>query len=77
MSETNQPVIVFDAGAMGCGELLLQLKFKISDLNSGEIIKVISLDPGAPEDLPAWCGLTGHRLVINNHPEYWIEKKRG
>ena len=67
--------LVWDAGYMGCGELVLELKFKMADLQPGALIKLIARDPGAPEDLPAWCGLTGHRLVKNEHPEYWIEKK--
>lgn len=68
--------LVWDAGNMGCGELVLELRFKMAELKPGAVIKLTARDPGAPEDLPAWCGLTGHRLVKCEHPEYWIEKKR-
>ncbi len=64
----------WDAGEMGCGELLIQLRFKMADLKKGQSIKLIARDPGAPEDMPAWCKMTGHQLLKQEHPEYWIEK---
>ena len=66
---------VWDAGDMGCGELVLELKFRMNEMAAGEIIKVTALDPGAPEDMPAWCNLTGHRLEKAEHPNYWIRKR--
>lgn len=66
---------IWDAGDMGCGDLVLELKFKISQMAAGQIIKVVALDPGAPEDMPAWCRMTGHTLEIAEHPNYWIRKK--
>jgi tRNA 2-thiouridine synthesizing protein A len=48
-------------------------------MSSEHIIEVISYDPGAIEDIPAWCRLQGHLLLshINygkrNH--YYIQKK--
>jgi tRNA 2-thiouridine synthesizing protein A len=73
----RKPSLEFNAGAMGCGELVLELRFKMNTLNAGDLIKVIAEDPGAPEDLPAWCNLTGHKMVFQNHPEYWIAKREG
>ena len=48
---------------MGCGELVLELRDRIARLEPGQVLKVIARDPGAPADMPAWCGLTGHALV--------------
>lgn len=73
----KRPSSEFNAGAMGCGELVLELRFKMNDMGPGDVIKVIAEDPGAPEDLPAWCKMTGHKLVFHNHPEYWIAKREG
>jgi tRNA 2-thiouridine synthesizing protein A len=36
---------------------------------------VTALDRGAPQDMPAWCELTGHQLVRAEHPEYLIRRK--
>jgi tRNA 2-thiouridine synthesizing protein A len=65
----------WDAGAMGCGDLVLELRQRINALAPGQVLKVTAKDPGAPEDLPAWCGLTGNNLVAAEPPHYWIERK--
>ncbi len=70
----DEPSNVWDAGDMGCGELLLELKFKMAELAAGQCLKVMVRDPGAPEEMPAWCRLTGHCLKKQEHPVYWIEK---
>lgn len=67
----------WDAGDMGCGDLVLELRNRLRSMSPGTVLKITALDPGAPEDLPAWCGLTGHRLVHSRHPEYWIRRKEG
>ena len=64
----------WDAGAMGCGELVLELRFRMAELPGGAQLHLIASDPGAPEDLPAWCRMTGNRLVRADHPDYWIER---
>jgi tRNA 2-thiouridine synthesizing protein A len=71
----GEPETYWDAGQMGCGELLIELRFKMANLKAGQQIKVIAEDPGAREDMPAWCKLTGHKLLSFEHPQYVIEKK--
>lgn len=58
---------------MGCGELVLELRFRMADLAKGAQLHLIATDPGAREDLPAWCRMTGQRLVRAEHPDYWIQ----
>lgn len=65
----------FDAGDMGCGDLVLELRLRLAPMRAGEVLHVVARDPGAPEDLPAWCGLTGHTLMQARHPDYWIRRK--
>jgi len=65
----------WDAGNMGCGELLMELRFRMNSLAPGQIFKLIALDPGAIEDIPAWCRLTGHALVSTEHPLYVIRRR--
>ena len=67
----------WDAGDMGCGDLVMELRMRLHPMRPGEILKITARDPGAPEDLPAWCRLTGHTLVSSQHPNYWIERKEG
>ena len=65
----------WDAGDMGCGDLVLALRGRLNTLPPGAVLKVSARDPAAPLDLPAWCRLTGHRLVRAAHPEYHIQRK--
>jgi len=65
----------YDAGDLGCGELVLELRARLAELAPREVLLVTARDPAAPVDLPAWCGLTGHTLVTARPPEYWIRKK--
>ena len=66
----------WDAGEMGCGELLVQLKIRLRELRPGELFHLVAHDPGAREDIPAWCRLTGNELVVADHPEYLIRRQR-
>jgi tRNA 2-thiouridine synthesizing protein A len=65
----------WDAGSLGCGDLVLELRNRISVLKPGQIFKLRATDSGAPEDLPAWCRMTGHNLIGFQHPVYWIQRK--
>jgi tRNA 2-thiouridine synthesizing protein A len=65
----------WNAGDMGCGDLVLELRLKVNAMEPGQVLKVTATDPGAPEDIPAWCGLVGHTLVEMEHPEYFIQRK--
>jgi tRNA 2-thiouridine synthesizing protein A len=65
----------WDAGDLACGDLVLQLRFRMERLSPGAVLRLIALDPGAPADLPAWCRLTGHDLLAAHHPVYLIRRK--
>ncbi len=65
----------WDAGQTGCGEVLIQLRLRFRPLQTGQLFRLISHDIAAPLEIPAWCRVTGRRLVHGEHPEYWIEQK--
>jgi tRNA 2-thiouridine synthesizing protein A len=65
----------WDAGDLGCGELVLALRGRMQLLRPGQVLKLTALDPGARADVPAWCRLTGHPLVREQHPVYLIRRK--
>ncbi len=65
----------FDAGDMACGDLVLELRLRMRELSAGEVLRVRATDPGAPQDLPAWCRVTGHDLVRQETPRYWIRRR--
>ncbi len=65
----------WEAGETGCGALIVGLKREIEKIEPGELLQVKALDAGAPVDLPAWCRMTGHTLVVAKHPTYALRKK--
>lgn len=67
--------VEWDAGDMGCGDLVLELRARIERLAPGRVLKLTARDPGAPADIPAWCRLTGHALVSEQPPIYLIRRK--
>jgi tRNA 2-thiouridine synthesizing protein A len=67
--------VEWDAGDLGCGDLVLQLRFKMDTLEPGQVLRLVALDPGASADLPAWCRMTGHAMLAADHPVYRIRRK--
>ncbi|MBI5506898.1 MAG: sulfurtransferase TusA family protein [Deltaproteobacteria bacterium] len=57
---------------MACGELVLELRGRLGRMPSGSVLLLTASDAAAPQDIPAWCRLTGHRLAGAMHPRYWI-----
>jgi tRNA 2-thiouridine synthesizing protein A len=66
---------IWNAGDMGCGELVLELRARLAGLRPGQVFELIAHDLGAPADIPAWCRLTGHTLLSHEHPVYRIRRK--
>jgi tRNA 2-thiouridine synthesizing protein A len=68
--------IEWNAGELGCGELVMELRMKMRAA-PGAVFKVIAFDAGAPEDLPAWCRMTGHSLLHHDsvHCSFWIQAR--
>ena len=64
----------WDAGDTGCGELVLELRARLARLAPRQVLALTARDPGAREDIPAWCRMTGHTLVSERHPLYLIRK---
>jgi len=66
---------VWDAGDMGCGELVFLLAQRSRALGPGRVLELVATDLGAPHDIPAWCRLTGNTLLVANPPHYFIRSK--
>ncbi|GAA1382594.1 hypothetical protein GCM10009639_01910 [Kitasatospora putterlickiae] len=55
--------VVVDGSGMLCVTLLLHLRKRIAGHPAGTTVHIVSTDPAAPLDLPAWCHLTGHAYL--------------
>ncbi len=65
----------WDAGNLGCGELVLELRKRLAVLAPGELFALVAHDLGVAEDLPSWCRMTGHELVEAQPPSYLIKRR--
>lgn len=65
MTEAPAPLadIMVDGTGLLCVTLLLRLVAQIKDAPPGTAVHVITTDPAAPLDLPAWCHITGHAYL--------------
>ena len=72
----SEPISAWDAGDLGCGEIIIALRARVLALAPGSLLEVTARDLGAPEDLPSWCRLTGHELVEAEHPVYVIRRRK-
>jgi tRNA 2-thiouridine synthesizing protein A len=66
----------WNAGDLACGPMLLALKTRMERLAPGQVFQLQTRDEGAPVDVPAWCRLTGHRLIHTAHPYYHLERRK-
>ena len=73
------PDVVLDLGKKGCGDLAITLMQKMKTVEGGQVLEVRALDPGAPNDIPAWCRMTKNALLAGPCGEdnafYYIKKK--
>lgn len=75
MDENRPTTASWDAGEMGCGGLILGLRRVLDKLQENDLLELIARSAGASVDIPAWCRITGHDLVLAIHPRYIIRKK--
>jgi TusA-related sulfurtransferase len=73
--DTGKVASRWDAGVTGCGQLVVGMQREITALNDGESLELVARDEGAPLDVPSWCRMTDHLLLMANHPIYIIQKK--
>ncbi|HUW39449.1 MAG TPA: sulfurtransferase TusA family protein [Rectinemataceae bacterium] len=66
-----KPAKTVDARSMACPGPLLEAKKGIGGVAVGQVLEVQSGDKGSREDIPAWCGKTGHEyLGVVEHDGY-------
>lgn len=46
-----------------CPIPVIKTQNKVRSLAAGDILEVYATDPGALNDIPAWCRVHGHRLI--------------
>ncbi|MEK8025312.1 MAG: hypothetical protein RLY78_266 [Pseudomonadota bacterium] len=52
-----------DARGLNCPLPILKAKKALSEMNSGDVLKVVATDPGSVRDFQAFARQTGNELV--------------
>ncbi len=52
-----------DCKGLMCPMPIVKLAKKIKEMQVGQVLELIVDDPGAKEDVPAWCSRTQNELV--------------
>ena len=52
-----------DARGLNCPLPILRAKKSISQISSGQVLRVVATDPGAVKDFEAFCKQTGNALL--------------
>jgi len=54
-----------DVKGLNCPLPILRAKKALTDMTSGQILRVVATDPGAVKDFAAFCKQTGNALVLS------------
>jgi tRNA 2-thiouridine synthesizing protein A len=46
-----------------CPMPVIRTQDQIAEMKAGDILEVISTDPGVKNDIPAWCRINGHKVI--------------
>ena len=52
-----------EAKRMLCPMPVIRTQDKIKTLTVGDVLEVVCTDPGALQDVPAWCRINGHKVL--------------
>lgn len=58
-----KPPLSIDAVGLYCPMPIVKLKLGLEEINTNEMVELLSDDPGFEEDLVQWCYATGNTLL--------------
>ena len=67
--ESDANRLLLDVRNLLCPLPVLRTSQRVTSLTAGDVLTVIATDPGALHDLPAWCGVHGHTLLVAEQGE--------
>ena len=55
-----------DAKRLMCPMPVIRTQDKVLELQAGDTLEVTCTDPGALNDIPAWCRINGHEILSSS-----------
>lgn len=70
---------ILDARRLLCPLPVIRVQEKVKEMNAGDQLEVVCTDPGALQDIPAWCRINGHKVLqtVSEDYEYTITLQVG
>jgi TusA-related sulfurtransferase len=77
---TLKAAATVDARGSACPGPLLEAKKGIGKVKVGEVIEILSGDPGTRNDIPAWAGKVGHEFLgvasAEGYDKLYVRRKK-
>ncbi len=75
----NDVVVELDARRLLCPMPVIKLQNCINQQEVGTRVEISCTDPGALNDIPAWCRINGHRVIssLERDDEFIILVEKG
>ncbi|MFX0013447.1 MAG: sulfurtransferase TusA family protein [Promethearchaeota archaeon] len=54
-----------DARGLSCPQPILKSVKSLRELDIGQVLEILTTDPGSKADIPAWVRSTGHKLLVS------------
>jgi tRNA 2-thiouridine synthesizing protein A len=71
---------VVDARGSACPGPLLEAKKGIGKVKVGEVLEILSNDPGTKKDIPVWANKVGHEslghLGVDGYDRIFVRRKK-
>jgi tRNA 2-thiouridine synthesizing protein A len=68
-----------DARGLNCPLPILRTKKALTDMISGQVLKIVATDPGSMKDFQAFSKQTGNALLSSDHADnafvFFMQKK--
>ncbi|MCG8428888.1 MAG: sulfurtransferase TusA family protein [Chromatiales bacterium] len=55
--------VIVDARRLLCPMPVIRVQDRAKELAPGTVLEAICTDPGALNDIPAWCRINGHKVL--------------
>lgn len=55
--------VMVDARRLLCPLPVIRVQDRVAELPPGTLVEAVCTDPGALNDIPAWCRINGHRVL--------------
>ena len=72
------PNKTLDASGLSCPLPIVKTKKEIDTMTSGQVLEIISTDPGSKNDMTAWCNRTGNKLLDSSEEggkfKFYVQK---